>query len=160
MEERIIVKRPPKSPFLAGLLSFIFPGTGSLYNAQIAKGLIFIVAFALLVTWQTTGDNQPFAGLILAGFWFYQLIDAIMTAKAINRKALLGEDVEEISVEEVPQFIKSGSIFWGIVLMALGGILILANFDVINYDTLFDFWPVVIIGIGVKLVLDYMAKNK
>ena len=83
-----------------------------------------------------------------------------MTAKAINRKALLGEDVEEISVEEVPQFIKSGSIFWGIVLMALGGILILANFDVINYDTLFDFWPVVIIGIGVKLVLDYMAKNK
>ena len=160
MEEKIIVKRPPKSPFLAGLLSFIFPGTGSFYNAQIAKGLIFIVAFAMLVTWQTTGENQPFAGLILAGFWFYQLIDAIMTAKAINRKALLGEDVAEISVEEIPQFVKSGSVFWGIVLMALGGILVLANFEVISYNTLFDFWPVVVIAIGIKLILDYMSKNK
>lgn len=160
MEEKIVVKKQPKSSFLAGLLSFIFPGAGSLYNSQISKGLIFIVAFAVLVTWQTTGENQPFAGLILAGFWIYQLIDAVMTAKAINKKALLGEEVEEISVEEVPQFIKSGSIFWGIVLIALGGILMLSNFDVISYNTIFDFWPVVVIVIGIKLVIDYMSKNK
>ena len=83
-----------------------------------------------------------------------------MVAKAINRKAILGEDVEEISVEEIPQFVRSGSIFWGILLMVLGSVLILANFDIISYNTLFDFWPVIVIGVGVKLVLDYMAKNK
>jgi hypothetical protein len=159
MEERIIVKRPPKSPFMAGLLA-LFPGAGALYNLQTAKGLFYMVIFAVLVTWVSTGNNEPFAPLILTSFIIYQFIESIMVAKAINRKALLGEDMEEISIEEVPQFVRSGSIFWGIVLMALGGILILANFDLISYNTLFDFWPVVVIGIGVKLVLDYMAKNK
>jgi hypothetical protein len=160
MEEKIIVKKPPKSSFMAGFLS-LFPGGGTIYNGQTAKGLIYMVMFAVLVTWvSTTNDNGPFPGLILAGFIVFQFIEAILVAKAINRKALLGEDVEEMTVEEVPQFVKSGSIFWGIVLMALGGILILANFDVISYDTLFDFWPVVVIAIGIKFILDYMAKNK
>ena len=160
MEEKVILKRPPKSAFLAGLLSFIFPGVGSLYNRQTMKGILFMVIFAGLVTLQTyDGTGQPFAALLLAGFWFYQLIDAVMTAKAINRRALEG-DVEEEKIDEFPEMIKSGSIFWGIVLMAIGTILLLANFDVIDYGTLWDFWPVVIVVIGVKLVLDYAAKNK
>ncbi|MGD2246577.1 MAG: DUF5668 domain-containing protein [Candidatus Aminicenantes bacterium] len=160
MEEKVVLKRPPKSPFLAGLLSFIFPGVGTLYCRQVMKGLLFMVIFAGLVTLQTyDGEGQPFAALLLAGFWFYQLIDAVMTAKAINRRALEGE-VEEEKINDFPDVIKSGSIFWGIVLMAVGGILLLANFDVISYNTIFDFWPVVIVIIGIKLVLDYTAKNK
>lgn len=159
MEEKVILKRPPKSGFLAGLLSFIFPGLGTLYNRQVMKGLMFMIIFAGLVTLQTTGEGQPFAALLLAGFWFYQLIDAVMTAKTINRKTLDGDYVEE-TVDEFPEIVKSGSIFWGIILMAVGGILLLANFDIISYRTIFDFWPVVVIVIGIKLVLDYMANNK
>ncbi len=159
MEEKVILKRPPKSGFLAGLLSFIFPGLGTLYCRQVMKGVLFIVIFAGLVTLQTTGEGQPFAGLLLAGFWFYQLIDAVMTAKTINRKTLDGDYVEE-TIDEFPELMKSGSIFWGIILMAVGGILLLANFDIIDYGTIFDFWPVIVIVIGIKLILDYMAKNK
>ena len=159
MEEKVILKRPPKSGFLAGLLSFIFPGLGTLYNRQVMKGLMFMIIFAGLVTLQTTGEGQPFAALLLAGFWFYQLIDAVMTAKTINRKTLDGDYVEE-TVDEFPEIVKSGSIFWGIILMAVGGILLLANFDIISYRTIFDFWPVVVIVIGIKLVLDYIANNK
>ena len=159
MEEKVILKRPPKSGFLAGLLSFIFPGLGSLYNRQVTKGLMFMVIFAGLVTLQTSGEGQPFAALLLAGFWFYQLIDAVMTAKTINRKTLDGDYVEE-TVDEFPEIVKSGSIFWGIILMAVGGILLLANFDIISYGTIFDFWPLIVIVIGIKLILDYMAKNK
>jgi hypothetical protein len=159
MEEKIILKRPPKSGFLAGLLSFIFPGLGSLYNRQVTKGLMFMVIFAGLVTLQTSGEGQPFAALLLAGFWFYQLIDAVMTAKTINRKTLDGDYVEE-TVDEFPEIVKSGSVFWGIIIMVIGGILLLANFDIINYGTIFDFWPLIIIAIGVKLVMDYMAKNR
>ncbi|MCK7476602.1 MAG: hypothetical protein M0C28_02850 [Candidatus Moduliflexus flocculans] len=33
-------------------------------------------------------------------------------------------------------------------------LLILANFEIIIYDTLFDFWPVAVIVIGLKLVAD------
>ena len=158
MEEKIILKRPPKSGFLAGLLS-IFPGLGSLYNRQVSKGLIFIVIFAGLVTLQTTGEGQPFAGLLLAGFWFYQLIEAVQTAKLINRKTLDGNYVEE-TVDEFPELVKSGSIFWGIVLMAIGGVLLLATFDIIPSRTIFDLWPLIVIVIGIKLVTDYMAKDK
>ncbi len=159
MEEKIILKRPPKSGFLAGLLSCIFPGLGTLYNRQVMKGVMFMIVFAGLVTLQTTDDGQPFTALLLAGFWFYQLIDAVMTTKTINRRTLNGSYVEE-TVDEFPELVKSGSIFWGIVLMAVGGILLLANFDIIDYGTLFDFWPLVIIVIGIKLVTDYMAKGK
>jgi len=159
MEEKIILKRPPKSGFLAGLLSFIFPGLGSLYNRQVTKGVMFMVIFAGLVTLQTSGEGQPFAALLLAGFWFYQLIDAVMTAKTINRKTLDGDYVEE-TVDEFPEIVKSGSVFWGIIIMVIGGILLLANFDIIDYGTIFDFWPLIVIAIGVKLIMDYMAKNK
>ena len=71
---------------------------------------------------------------------------------------MTGEDVEKVK-EELPDFVKTGSVFWGIVLLALGGILLLANFDVISYETVFDFWPIAIIVIGVKLVADYVAKK-
>ena len=159
MEEKIILKRPPKSGFLAGLLSCIFPGLGTLYNRQVMKGVMFMIIFAGLVTLQTSEEGQPFTALLLAGFWFYQLIDAVMTAKTINRRTLDGDYVEE-TVDEFPELVKSGSIFWGIVIMAIGGILLLANFDIISYGTIFDFWPLVIIVIGIKLVMDYMTKNK
>jgi len=145
MEEKVIIKRPPKSPALAGVLSFFFPGTGALYNRQISKGLLFIVIFAGLVTMQTSGEGQPFLGIILAGFYFYQIIDAIQTAKSINRRLLHGEGEEIEEIEEFPEVVKTGSIFWGIVLIVLGGVLLLANFEVISYDTIFDFWPVVVI---------------
>jgi len=101
---------------------------------------------------------QPFMGIILAGFYVYQIFDSIYTSKSINRRALTGEEIEKVK-EELPDFVKTGSVFWGIVLLALGVILLLANFDVISYETVFDFWPVAIIIVGVKLVADYIAKK-
>lgn len=158
MEEKIVVKRPPKSSALAAVLSIFFPGTGALYNRQILKGMMFIIIFAGLVTMQTTGEGQPFLGIILGGFYIYQIIDAVQTSNRINRRAILGEEEEE-EVEEFPRAVKAGSVFWGMVLVALGVILILANFEVISYDTVFDFWPLVVIVIGLKLIVDYFSKK-
>jgi hypothetical protein len=64
-------------------------------------------------------------------------------------------------VEELPEFVRTGSVFWGIVLMILGVVLLLANFEfLITYRSIWNLWPLVVIIIGVKLVVDYMAKNK
>ena len=95
---------------------------------------------------------------MMAGFWFFQIIDAINGAKAINQAALGQKPAarEQIFPDAGP----SGSIFWGIVLIVLGALLTLANFEVILYETLFDFWPVVIIIIGIKFVADHFAKMK
>jgi TM2 domain-containing membrane protein YozV len=162
MEEKVIVKRPPKSPFLAGVLAFFFPfGAGQLYNVQYRKALVFFFIFAGLVTLNAQGEaGQPFLGLALAGFYFYQLFDAVQTSGRINRRVLQGEE-DLIETEEVPEFVKTGSIFWGIVLIALGVVLIFANFELMSYDTVFEFLiPFSILVIGVKLVVDHYTKSR
>lgn len=159
MEEKVIIKRTTKSPAIAGILSFFFPGTGALYNRQFLKGIMFIIIFAGLVSMQPHGDAQPFIGIILAGFYIFQIIDAIQTAKSINQRVLLGKE-EEIEIEEEEVDIQSGSVFWGAFLIFLGGILLLANFEVISYGSFFKFWPLLVVGIGLKFILDYYSKNK
>jgi len=47
MEDKIVVKKLPKSPGLAGVLAFFFPfGVGPLYNGQYRKALIYFFIFA------------------------------------------------------------------------------------------------------------------
>lgn len=160
MEEKIVVpQRPLKSPGFAGVLG-IFPfGVGALYNGQYAKALLHLILFAGLVSMQDNGGGQPFLGLLLTGFIVYQFFDNIQSAKAINAAAAGGAPSGAV-VPTLPEAASSGSIFWGIVLIVLGVLLILANFEVISYDRLFDFWPIAVIVIGFKLVLDSVGRSK
>jgi len=162
MEEKVILKRPPKSPALAGILAFFFPGTGALYNRQPLKFLAVILGIAVMVTMLASEEGSaPFLGILLGGLYFYQFFDAIITANAINRKFFQGEEVEEIKVEEVPEFVKTGSVFWGIVLMIIGVVLLMANFSfLVTYSRIWSLWPLVVIIIGVKLIVDYVSKDK
>ncbi len=162
MEEKIIIqKKPPKSPGLAGVIAGLFPGFGALYNGQYLKWIIFFLMFAGFVTMQQYGELQPFLGLTLAAFYIYQIVDAVKTSKEINRLALLKEKEEKApKIEEIPQTFKAGSIFWGAFLIILGAIFLLANFEVIAYETLFDFWPLAIIAVGLKLVADFILKKR
>jgi hypothetical protein len=161
-EKKYVGERAPKSPALAGILTFFFPiGTGALYNGQIKKAIFFFLATSGLITLQTSGKGQPFLALCLAGFCIYQIYDAVHTAKLINLSRL-GEDLEKQAkaVDELPEPVRSGSIFWGLVLIALGGVLLLANYQIIDYDALFDFWPLVIIIIGFKFIVEYVSRGK
>lgn len=159
MVDKVVYTKPPKSPALAGILSFFFPGTGSLYNREYMKGILYILIFAGLVTLNAQSEaGQPFKGIILAGFYIFQIIDAIQVAKGINLRALQGEAVK--NGEEFSLSVKSGSIFWGALLIILGGIFLLANFDVISYEKMWRFWPVLVIGFGGKFIYDYYRRNK
>jgi hypothetical protein len=165
MDEKIIIQqRPPKSPAAAGILSVLFPGLGTIYNGFVTKGILYVVIFVgLLVTLikaAEDGDAAPivFLSLMMAGFWFFQIIDGINGAKAVNQAALGGKPAERTEI--LPEGEPSGSIFWGVVLIVLGVLLTLANFEIILYETLFDLWPVVIIVIGIKFVADHFARTK
>jgi TM2 domain-containing membrane protein YozV len=161
MEDKIVVKKLPKSPGLAGVLAFFFPfGVGPLYNGQYRKALIYFFIFAGLVTLQTSGHNQPFLGLCLAGFIFYQIFDSAQIAKNINRRFLQQDEKVIEEIEEIPEMVKSGSIFWGAFIILLGGMLLLANFEILDYNTLWEFWPVIVIAIGIKLIADYFVSEK
>ena len=50
MEEKIVVRRPQKSPALAVILAIIAPGTGAMYNRQLTKGLIYMIIIAGLIS--------------------------------------------------------------------------------------------------------------
>jgi hypothetical protein len=161
MEEKVVVKKPPKSSFLAGVLAFFFPTTGALYNGQTKKFFIYFAIFAVvIISLAHEVGSAPFLGIFLGGFYFYQLFDAVQTANRINRRALQGEE-EIVEAEEVPEFVKTGSIFWGIVLIALGIFLIFANFELMSYDTVFKFLiPFAVFVVGLKLVVDHYSKSK
>src|SRR6185437_9034909 len=66
------------NPGLAALLGFI-PGVGAMYNGQYAKGIVHLIVFAILVS--LAGENGIF-GLFIAGWVFYQVIEAHHTAQA------------------------------------------------------------------------------
>ncbi len=97
--------------------------------------------------------------MLFTGFFFYQIFDNVQSAKAINAAAA-GQTPAGPGVQALPEIPSAGSIFWGAVLIVLGIALIMANFEIINYDRLFDFWPVAVIVIGLKLVLDSVARSK
>jgi hypothetical protein len=148
-----------KSPVLAGLLSIFLPfGVGALYNEQKNKALIQFVIFFGLVYALARGGSGVVFGLSLAAFYFYQLFDNIQSARALN--AALGTSPVAEAALELPGAAAAGSVFWGIALLALGVILILANFEVIPYRTLGHYWPVAVIIVGLKLVADATAKSK
>jgi TM2 domain-containing membrane protein YozV len=161
VQEKVVLPKPRKSPVLAFLLSFFFPfGVGPFYNGEIVKALIYLVVFAGLVTMQPQGGSQPFAGIVLGAFYIFQIIDSVNVANKINRRALVGGEAEVEETTISTEAVTAGSIFWGILLIALGGILLLGNFEVISYKTIWDFWPAVVIVIGAKLIFDYLSKKE
>jgi LiaI-LiaF-like transmembrane region len=160
VQEKVVVPKPRKSSFLAGLLAAIFPfGVGAFYNGETLKGFIYLVVLGGLISLQHHGGSQPFAGILLAGFYFFQIIDSVGAANRINRRALTGGEVEEEETLST-EVIKSGSVFWGALLILIGAVLLLGNFGIISYRAIFDFWPVVVIVIGAKLIFDYYSRNR
>jgi TM2 domain-containing membrane protein YozV len=69
-----------KSPGLAAVLSFFICGLGQIYNGQIVKGLIFLVAY--FISWWMM--------YIVIGFittpilWIWGIVDAYRVAQKIN----------------------------------------------------------------------------
>ncbi|UCG61406.1 MAG: hypothetical protein JSV52_13955 [Candidatus Zixiibacteriota bacterium] len=70
-----------KNPGLAAVLSFFYMGLGQIYNGQIAKGILFIIAYSLSILLM----------ILLIGFittpilFIYGIWDAYKSAEKINR---------------------------------------------------------------------------
>jgi len=71
----------PPHPWLAGVLSII-PGVGQVYNGQYAKGIAVLLICSILDSLGKTNHLGVF-GVAAFGFWIYQIVDAVQTAKAL-----------------------------------------------------------------------------
>jgi len=146
------------NPALAGILAGFFPfGVGAVYCGQYAKGLAHLIVFVLLVIGASNATSDTMGtvfGLSIAAFYFYQLIDAIKTAKAIQCNQPIPDPFGLATMfspggSTRPDFSR-GVPVGAVVLIGLGVLFLLHNLDIwfLRVDTL---WPFVLIGLGVWL---------
>jgi TM2 domain-containing membrane protein YozV len=141
----LVETKPPqaKAPVLAVLLSF-FPGLGQLYNEQPAKAITFFFAFVGSIYGAAEISPFPFAFLI-PFVWFYNLIDAWITAGDINKRARAGDYERKDTSFESP--------LWGGTLLGLGLLLLLNNMGWLRLAAFARYWPLVLVVVGAAFLL-------
>jgi hypothetical protein len=129
------MKRSPAAAFWLSLL----PGLGHLYLGLMTKGFVFALLAVGLIDVVDRGADA--FGIMVPIFWLFVMLDAHRSAQAINRGDATGEAI-----------LKSGSKWWGGTLIVLGVLFLLYNFDLFEFDWLWQFWPVALIVVGIRLV--------
>lgn len=149
---------PPRAssgphPAVAGVLAGFFPfGVGAVYCGQYAKGLAHLIVFVLLLVGASHSTSDAMGvvfGFAIAGFWFYQLFDAIRSAKALQEGKPAPDPLglgTMFSPGERVDFSK-GVPTGAVILIGLGVLFLLHNVGLwfLEIDTL---WPIFLIALG------------
>jgi len=124
---------------------------GAVYCSQYAKGLAHLVIFVLMIV--GLSSNLPWfvdmvLGISLGFFYFYQIIDAVRTARALQ----LGQPApdpfglaqtfgagEKVDTSKVP--------IGAVVLIGLGVLFLLHTVGLFEFG-IGHFWPLILIGLG------------
>ena len=143
------VARPDISPGLAFFLGWI-PGVGAIYNGQYAKGLLHAIIWGVLVSIVNSNAShglEPIFGILIAAWIAYMAFEAYHTA----RKRRLGEAVDEYSSllnlsgrHNVPLV--------AIGLIVAGILLLLHTLNLLDFEYVIRYWPVILIAAGVYLL--------
>jgi len=140
------------SPGVAFFLG-LFPGLGAIYNGDYNKALIHVVVFIALVVGVSSdaGDaTEPALGLMIAGFVLYMAFDAMRTAQAKNRGETLSDPLESWSTNRP---------IGPMILIGLGVIFLLHNFNIFPFWRFWRLWPLVLIGVGVLMFRNRMGRS-
>jgi len=140
---------PGVSPGLAFLLGLI-PGVGAIYNGQYAKGLVHVFIFGLLITIASEGhgDPTPILAMMVAGFYFYMPFEAYHTAQKRQR----GLPVDEFSSIVPLRGRANGYPVGPLVMIAIGVIFLMTNFDLLRMSQVVRLWPIALIALGVFML--------
>ncbi len=133
------VRRDPKSPFAALLLSILFPGLGQVYNGQLSKALIIFCVWAGCLYTMIEVNPLPWV-FVMAFTTLFSYVDAWRTATLINARAAGGDLTEELDVADSP--------LWGGALVLLGVVLLLHNVGWVDLREMQRYWPVLLIVAG------------
>ena len=131
----------------------LVPGLGAVYNGEYNKALIHIVVFAAIIVGLNSdvGDGGDVTlSLLLAGFVFYMAFDAMRIAKARHAGAVTVDPLESWSKERP---------IGPIILIALGALFLLNNFSWFAFYRVKQFWPLILIGVGVLMFRNRMGRN-
>jgi hypothetical protein len=144
------------SPGLAFILGFI-PGVGAIYNAQYAKGLIHVLVLGVLISIISSGSAsglEPLFGILIGVFFCYMPFEAYHTAK----KRQMGEPVDEFS-SIIPMHGQGRFPVAPMVLIGLGILFLLINFDLLRFRDVVRYWPIFLIALGAYMLYSRLAGN-
>jgi hypothetical protein len=157
MDQGLGLKVPPgpasgPNPVVAGILAGFFPfGVGAVYCSQYAKGLSHLVIFVLMIV--GLSSNVPdyvdvVLGISLGFFYFYQIIDAVRTAKALQMGQPAPDPLGLGQSFSMGEKFDSGKVPVGaVVLIGLGLLFLLHTMGIMEYG--FErFWPLILIVLG------------
>jgi hypothetical protein len=148
-----IIKRQT-SPFIATVLSLICPGLGAAYNGQTSKALIYFAVFVGFFQMAILTGGMPLFVFGFLGMWLYAALDSWRTAQLL-RSGVTPNGAEDIVVQRFAGNPK----LWGIVLTFLGASFFLQTF--FNLRLLIrGILPVLLVGLGIYLLRDYVFKKK
>lgn len=148
-----------KSPALASVFS-LMPGMGQIYVGYYQQGFTFIGIFAGTVALLASGSMhnlEPLLGIFLGFFHIFNVIDANRRAHHYNR-VMAG-----LSVDEMPEDFKlpsaGGSTTIGVVLVGVGILFLLDLNANISMAWIEDWWPAILVAIGINMILKSRRKN-
>jgi hypothetical protein len=158
----VVVEHHGPNPGTALALGFI-PGLGAVYNGEYVKGLIHLIIFggtiAILSSDSTPSGLQAMLGIFLGVFCCYMPIEAYRTARA-KRMGLpvTGFFGETTAPAPAPGEPGAGAPVHrnytaSIILIVLGVVFLLGTTGVLDSRWVWNFWPLVLIAIGVSLIL-------
>jgi hypothetical protein len=143
------------SPKLAALFALI-PGLGAVYNRQRVKALAhFIMVVGLFELADLT--NLGFFGIGGSVFYFFSIMDAYRTAKAMRG----GLDPAKQD-ERLREMLMARMHVLALVLIALGGLFLASDvLQMFNLSlSLRRLWPLMLIGVGGYLVVKYYRAGR
>lgn len=169
---------PPASagrPGVAALLGFI-PGVGAFYNGQYGKGFIHVLIFGTLI-WAADHVSGIF-GIGIGAFALYMPFEAYQTAKAklmgvappdpfgFNNVNLFSNAAQPAASGAPQEATAEGQLVpeegykggsrapvGALVLIGLGVLFLLSQFDWFRFDWIGKLWPLILIAIGVAVLM-------
>ena len=133
------------NPVLAFFLGFL-PGLGAFYNEQYGKGMIHLAVFLVLfiagVNGAMSGGAEAALWICLSALWIYMPIDALRTAQAKRAGLPLSDPLDSFTRQRP---------IGPILLIGAGLLLLLNNFDWFPWYRISQFWPLILIVVGILM---------
>jgi hypothetical protein len=135
-----------KNPRLAALFA-IFPGLGHIYNGLYVRGIVFFILFVSLIA--LTARGAALLGPAIGFVWFFNVLDSYRQATLINYGYAM-----DLGLTDLPNRPKAGQggLALGIVFVVLGALGIADYYFAIDWEQVFELWPVALLALGGWLI--------
>ena len=129
----------------------IIPGVGAVYNREYVKAIVHFAIFAGLTI---ISESVSIFGLAAFAFYVFTIIDAYRSAEVIARRGtsdplIRSQDASGLNL-----------LLWGGLLIGMGVLFLLDNLGAIRLRDAVQFWPILLIGLGIYLIISQYAARK